>query len=424
LRKGRRMGDGLFDIASANIDEISDEEKKVIEKEFIDIYVNLILILKKYLDLKEDYYHIVAIWIIGTYMHKNFYTYPYLFFNAMKGSGKSRALKLIAALSYKGEIIASLNDAVLFRAEANTTFCIDEFESVGNKDKQSLRELLNGAYKKGTKIRRVKEVRKVNPETGKSEKNFEVEEFEPFRPIAMANIWGMEEVLNDRCISLILERSNKKEITNKLEIFDLDDEIQLQKVRLIKISVYLCSVYWQKKYIEMLKLWNIYTYIYTIHKDTQFNNIIHKDYLDFFEKIMESGISSRSLELCFPLMVVAEKVKAVEMIISILKGIMESKKEDELFESKDVQLFDFIARKTEFKDDYVSISELVREFRIFLEGEHEEIEWLTPNWMGRALKRLALIRQKRRLGTGKEVMLDIRKAEEKIKIFRPKEDET
>ena len=36
----------------------------------------------------------------------------------------------------------------------------------------------------------------------------------------------------------------------------------------------------------------------------------------------------------------------------------------------------------------------------------------------RALKRLELIIQKRRLGMGNEVILNIRKAQEKIKIFR------
>ena len=30
-----------------------------------------------------------------------------------------------------------------------------------------------------------------------------VEEFEPYRPIIMANIWGMDEVLGERCIQLI-----------------------------------------------------------------------------------------------------------------------------------------------------------------------------------------------------------------------------
>jgi len=36
-----------------------------------------------------------------------------------------------------------------------------------------------------------------------------IEEFAVYCPIAMANIRGMENVLGDRCISLILEKSSK-----------------------------------------------------------------------------------------------------------------------------------------------------------------------------------------------------------------------
>ena len=45
--------------------------------------------------LKEEYYDLVAVWIIGTYCMPGFETYPYLFINAQKGSGKTRLLKSI-----------------------------------------------------------------------------------------------------------------------------------------------------------------------------------------------------------------------------------------------------------------------------------------------------------------------------------------
>ncbi|KKK91466.1 hypothetical protein LCGC14_2712680 [marine sediment metagenome] len=64
----------------------------------------IIKILKNYLDLREDYYPIVAIWIIGTYLHKQFQSFPYLFFNAMKGSGKTRTLGLISWLQKNGAL--------------------------------------------------------------------------------------------------------------------------------------------------------------------------------------------------------------------------------------------------------------------------------------------------------------------------------
>jgi hypothetical protein len=393
-------------------EEAEEKKDKLLSRDLINI-------LKKYLDLKEEYYTLVATWIIGTYLHKDFYSYPYLFFNAMKGSGKSRALKLISHLSYKGEVVSSLNEAVLFRSEPNATFCIDEFESIASKDKQALRELLNASYKKGTTIKRMKETREMNQETGKAEKTFKVETFEPFRPICMANIFGMEEVLNDRCITLILEKSDKTHITNLLEIFDIDQEIQDIKVRLISFSVESCSVERQKTYMQMLQDWNsyIYTLLYTTTSTTtNYTNI------QLFNKIKKSEISARFLELSFPLILTAEYFGQSEDLIAILKQIMEDKKEDELFESKDVQLFDFIARKEEYEGIYKSVSELTAEFRIFLGHEHDEdMKWLNSKWMGKALKRLALIGKKRRVGHGMEIMLNIEKAKKRVKLFKTAE---
>ncbi len=124
--------------------------------------------------------------------------FPYLFFNAMRGSGKSKTLRLVCKLSNDGNVMASPTEATLFRTFG--TLGIDEFEGVANKDKGSVRELLNGAYKKGILIQRMKKTKGIAGE------DYVVENFEVFRPIIMANIWGMEEVLGDRCLTLILEK--------------------------------------------------------------------------------------------------------------------------------------------------------------------------------------------------------------------------
>ena len=42
----------------------------------------IILVLKKWVDMPNEYLNIVSLWIIGTYFHKQFSAYPYLFFNA------------------------------------------------------------------------------------------------------------------------------------------------------------------------------------------------------------------------------------------------------------------------------------------------------------------------------------------------------
>lgn len=384
---------------------IDEEQKEEVSKKISELYADLVKVLKKYLDIKEEYHHIIATWIIGTYMHKKFYSYPYLFFNAMKGSGKSRALKLIAALAYKGEVVASLNESVLFRSEPNTTFCIDEFEGVAGKEKQALRELLNASYKKGTIIKRNKKVKRVNPETFKPEETYMIETFEPYRPIAMANIWGMEEVLNDRCIPLVLEKSNNSRIVNKIEIFDLDKDILRIKHNLTEdffILLQGCCIDME----SLLLAWNSYT-----------NENYESPYNEFFVKVKESGISARALELCFPLIITSQLIGEEEYLIQALTDLMREKAEEDFYESKDMRLFDFLSQKEEYFKEFVSINRITSEFRIFLQEDVSSLDWLNTKWIGRALKRLVLIIKKRRLGIGREVVLDIEKAKQKITLF-------
>ncbi len=149
----------------------------------------------------------------------------------MKGSGKTRILNLITNLAKNGKHLISLSEAVLFRTASNSTFCIDEFERIAGKEKQALRELLNAGYKKGMAVERAK---KVTFQGGQfSNEKYKIERYELYCPIAMANIWGMEEVLADRCISLVLEKSSNKKITRILENFDENKEIsgkQFEKI--------------------------------------------------------------------------------------------------------------------------------------------------------------------------------------------------
>ncbi len=123
-----------------NPDEI-DEAKIVLG----GCYENIINVIKYYLDLPEHYYKIISIWIMGSYFHSKFETYPILFLNATRGSGKSRLLKLISKLSANGDgtIQNNLTEAVLFRHPKNQILCIDEVEQIGSKEKHVVKGFFN-----------------------------------------------------------------------------------------------------------------------------------------------------------------------------------------------------------------------------------------------------------------------------------------
>lgn len=394
--------------------DLIDDDLKY-KDNLMESYRNIIDVLKEYLDLKEEYYSIIALWIIGTYFHDKFPSYPYLFFNAMKGSGKSRTMNLITSIAKDGEMLNSPTEAVLFRTKG--TLGIDEFEGVSRKGNESLRELLNSAYKKGVKVKRMKQK--------KTEEGTEqvVEEFTVFRPIVIANIWGMETVLGDRCIQLILEKSNKSVVTNLIEIFREENVVQETIKLLNQCSLCRCSFS-----LETYKEWN--TYI----KNNYTNNINNTKYtnntnsitlnngsyanLSLFKEMDSMKLNGRELELSLPLCMVANEIS--EEILKIttltLKGIFSSKKEDDITDNIDVSLYDFISQEPEcsgYKWEFVN--DITKRFKEFLDVNDE---WLNSKWMGRALKRLNLTKEKKRVGRGTSVILDYDKAKEKIRMFK------
>lgn len=397
-----------------SLKEITDPDKalEILKK----TYKQILGILKEYLDMDEKYYPLVSIWIIGTWIHKEFETYPYLYINAMRGSGKTRLLKLIAALSKEGEILTSLSEAVLFRG--NETLCIDEFERVAGKEKANLRELLNVAYKKGAKVKRMRKTKQQGNE------NYEVEAFNVFRPVAMANIWGIEEVLGDRCISIILERSQKKEVIRLIENFSQNPTILEVKNNFLRIWCSLCSVVTYKQYTPN---WNNYIKN-TTKSNTETTLTTHNTYntdttlttqqQHFFDKIERSQIDGRNLELAFPLFMIAEMIgeKTLDDLIHTIECIIKERKIEESTESRDMLVYDFISQQEE--NDFISMIKLTNKFREFIGEEDQEGKWINTKWLGRALKRLSLYTNKRRMGHGIEVTLNIPKAKQKIKMFK------
>ena len=67
--------------------------------------------------------------------------------------------------------------------------------------------------------------------------------------------------------------------------------------------------------------------------------------------------------------------------------------------------------------NFVSLKQITSEFRLFGQEDEEGFNWLNSKWIGRALKRLKLISDKRRTNRGVEVILDVAKAKKKIKMF-------
>lgn len=411
-----------------------DKTKERLKKLVGNVYQDIRQFLSNYVDMREQDYDLITLWIIGTYIHDEFETFPYLFINAMRGSGKSRLLKIIKELSKDGVLNTSMRESVLFRM-GKKTLCIDEFEGVGGKDAQALREVLNASYKKGMQISRMKKVRSALGE------GYEQEDFEPYKPIAMANIWGMEEVLGDRCVTIILEKSGDNRRTRLSEDFSDNPVISCIKAQLNGLLVYMCSYFgvegiWNRwnnyindryNYTTTYYTYNTYTTQTTHTKlttkaQTTENKLHNLEILEMFNKIHDTNINGRNLELMMPFILISKMISSevFERVLQIATDTTKERKENEMTESKDVILIDYISKFT-FAKEFITIKKITTDFRAYVGDDEGDEKWINARWVGRALKRLSLIKEKRRVSQGIEVIPDVLKAEEKIKIFKEKE---
>lgn len=379
-------------------------------------YELILKVFDEYVDIPLKHKKLIGIWLIGTYFHEKFSAYPYLILNAMRGSGKSRILKLIAYIGNKGDgkVYVGMTEATIFRHERNKVLTIDENENINSRDKQATRQLLNSAYKKGTAVTRMKKVKKNGTEEQVAES------FEPYFPIAMASIKAVEEVLADRAINVTLEKSFNEGIVKKIENFDENEDIKTIKTNLVTMSdvtLWSRSIYkeWnnyiQNKYNNVT---NVTIPIMSLNV-TQCQEILFEE---LFLKIDQANILGRNLELFMPLFLVAKAInnEILMDLIDIAKNEVAEKKDEEYANSKDVSVYEFVSA-LEHNVEYV-VKNLVNQFRMFIGDDDSDDPWLNEKWLGHALKRLSLVVNKRRANNARYVILDITKAKEMNSKFK------
>lgn len=420
----------------------TEETDKVLTKEEIDIlfkenglknyFLKIKTILKKFMDFqREEDYTLISLWIVGTYLHKQFSTYPYLYFNAMKGSGKTRMLKIISNLANNGKLVGSMTEAVLFRTASQRTLCIDELEPAA-KGRENLQLLLNSGYKKGLTVDRM-----TKKKTAEGEEQ-QVETFEVYCPIALANIWGMDNTLLDRCISLILEKSNKSKITKLIETFESDKSFIEIRDELTKIAN---SIKKTNLFGDVFQEWNNYQLnvvneVSIVNKVNEVNivninnneedagkthkTLRHYDIYDIyhtfqtlFSSINATNLNGRDLELFFPVFILADICGVLDEIIFLSKEIVKERQLQDREENRDVKLIEFIAQSS--YTNFITVEKVVLDFIDFVGVEEK---WINSRGISRALKRIGLVLDRRSTGKKREIKINVEKALEKLLMFK------
>jgi hypothetical protein len=213
-----------FDLQAIKDWLMGENEEWTFEKIYLTIRNKLSLLFEFGDEREKD---LIVCWIIGTYFHRQFNTYPYLFINGTKQVGKTKLLTFLYHTCFNAVFTLSQTPANLFRMtqELFPTFLLDETEKFGKKDENDYRSLLLSRYKKGASIYRQEDTKKDGV-VSKTSKRFEV-----YGPTALANISGLDDVLEDRVIGITLIRSKNKAILNS-KIDEFSSEWSLLRAQL------------------------------------------------------------------------------------------------------------------------------------------------------------------------------------------------
>lgn len=174
------------------------------------IFIDIRETYKEYLDFRESHTaETIALWTMGTYIFPIFESYPYLFLCGEKGSGKTKTMNVAEKLCFNAIHSSSISPALLFRIieGSSCTLLIDEAEALQyRKQSDDLRQLLNGGYKRGGGAYRC-EPNSLQPQR-----------FGIYSPKMIANIGGLESVLETRCIRITMLRTKDKSKSDKAVI--------------------------------------------------------------------------------------------------------------------------------------------------------------------------------------------------------------
>jgi hypothetical protein len=148
---------------------------------------------------------LAACWTVATYFHPLFTTFPRLNVTGPKRAGKSKLLQVIACIAFNGLHQVSPTPATLFRLiePLRPTLCLDEMEQLDGPEMKAIKAILNAGYKAGATVPRTE-----------GDVSREVVPYHVYGPVALAGIRGLDDVLADRSISVLMQRGKDKALVN------------------------------------------------------------------------------------------------------------------------------------------------------------------------------------------------------------------
>jgi hypothetical protein len=315
-------------------------------------------LFRAYVELSDErLYDLLTLWSIGTYFHRLFNAYPYLYVGGISGSGKTKLLTLCSLVCFNSEAIGAASCASLFRRIQSTrcSLFLDESDSLSSRNATpDIWNLMVCGYKKGLRVLRA---RKNN------EGNFEAESFDVYSPKLLVNIDGLEGVLQNRCINIFMQIGSDTRITDT-EVTD-NDPIWQQLRDMI--------------YPFLLKNWKEVRRTYA-----QITN--------------DRTLRNRDWELWKPIFVLAQFFGGPDLLARMKSLSLEKTEENIIdnFERHEYVLIDALLSIVG-QDGFYRLAKIKEEMKHRL----DEPVWLSEKYVGGLLRRLGFS-NRRRVGAGTE----------------------
>ena len=342
------------------------------------IYNTLYNEVKSYLELeKEEDYHILTSWIIGTYFFISFKAYPYIHIKGMKGSGKTTALDVMRLTCFNAfkerSTMPSFRDNV--DSQRGTALIDQADKRFGTQSEDDMVDVMVDSYKASSGM-----MSKMVLVKNKQVRT----EYNAFVPKAFASIKELNFDLKDRCIQIqfIKSKFNKNQL-------DGDNPIWLN----IRDSLYSLLI---------LNYINIKKYVNDVERKCE----------------DDAEIVGRNAELWKPIETIMRFCSQSEEVVEKVKKVYKSKivfVQDGI-SSLERAILDYVTKSLEGKEsDWIAVKNIVNELILVEDDEWGEKSFRSrTQFVGNLISRMNLHSSKKH-GNGGNYYLFEKDKLEKIK---------
>jgi hypothetical protein len=183
--------------------------------------------IRRYVVLRPEEVVAIVLWIFHTHAIDAAEATPYLSIkSALRESGKTRTLEVLELLVFRPLQTVNISDAALFRviAEKQPTLLFDEVDTVFGakaRDREDLRGMLNGGYRRGACVYRMGGPRMTT-----------LEPFPVFCAKALAGIGELPDTISSRSIPIRLRRRGPGETVERFRRRDVEPALELLRIEL------------------------------------------------------------------------------------------------------------------------------------------------------------------------------------------------